>query len=85
MTNLYRGHNAKYWHGRYVQVTSVYLEALLEIFRLNPEFKEDLFCQLDVTNPGWRETLKEFMSGQRKPFHVQAHEEYGEGPNVPRL
>lgn len=73
MTDLYKGQTAKYWHDKFVKSTNAYLAAMVEWFRVDPDFKEMLFDELDRTQPGWREAFKGFMSGERRPFHPQEY------------
>lgn len=71
MSDPYRGHDAKYWHGQYVRMTNSYLDTLLQLFEKDPELREDVLCSLDISKPGWRNDLLDFLHNRPRPQHVE--------------
>lgn len=67
--SLYRGHDAKYWHGRYVQATGAYLDCLLDLLKKDPELKEDVLAELRFN--GRLDALKDLLAGRPRPQGVE--------------
>lgn len=71
MTDLYRGHDAKYWHGRFVQATNAGLEFMLMLWEKDPELKRDVLAELNYTRPGLCESVVDALAGRPRPQSVE--------------
>ena len=78
MSDLYRGHDAKFWHGEYVKTMISLVDLVLANMNANPELKKDVLAFLDYEKPGWRDRLEDTVGRRPRPQGV----EYGGNTDV---